>query len=200
VDRNDYKSKRDGQLKLTACVDLSEIDPLCFDKSYLVWPQDGDTVVAAHDLLASMLRQTGKALVGTTVLSTSTKLVAIRWSDTTDTLVAHVLIYDENVAWDNIGLVAHGLAQRPEPSEAEVELAGQLLGTLAGEVDLASVTDEYNDRLVAAVEAAAKGQPAPVVEDEPEAAPVVDLLAALKASVEAAAPAKPKRSRKKVAA
>jgi DNA end-binding protein Ku len=207
VDRADFKSKRDGQLKLTSFVDIGSIDPLYFEKSYVVWPQDeNDTVVAAHDLLARLLQKTGKALVGTTVLTTSTRVVAIRWSQATETLVAHVLTYDANVSWNDVGLVKTGLDQRPAPSEAELDLAEQLLGTLsdsdAGEV-IGDVTDEYNERLVAAIEAAAQGLPAPVVEDEPEAAPVIDLLAALQASVEAAAPAKTKakaKPRKKVAA
>jgi DNA end-binding protein Ku len=201
VDRSDFKSSRDGQLKLTGFVDIGSIDPLYFEKSYVVWPQDeNDTVVAAHDLLARLLQQTGKALVGTTVLTTSTRVVAIRWSQATETLVADVLTYDANVSWNDVGLVKTGLDQRPDPSEAELNMAEQLLGTLASDVDLSDVTDEYNERLVAAIEAAAQGLPAPVVADEPEAAPVVDLLAALQASVEAAAPKPKAKPRKKVAA
>jgi len=200
VDRSDFKSKRDGQLKLTGCVELSEIDPLYFEKSYVVWPQEGATVEAAHDLLAALLRDTGKALVGTTVLTTSTRVVAIRWSPATQTLVAHVLDYDANVRWNDVALVREGIASRPEAGQAELQVAETLLSTLSDTIDLADITDEYNERLAEGVAAAALGMPKPVIEDEPEAEPVVDLMAALQASVDAAKPKPKPKTRKKVAA
>jgi len=198
VERSEHAVARDGQVDLASTVDVAALDPLYFDKSYLLWPQDGGE--GAYDLLCEALRTSGKALIGQTVLSRSTRVLAIRWSDATGTLVVHSLAYDEAIAWSDVQLVRSATdARRDTVDEGQLALAQQLVSTLPEGVDLEAVADDYNESLRAAIEAAAMGLPAPEVAAAPAAAPVVDLMEALQASVAEAAP-KPKAKRKKAAA
>ena len=71
------------------------------------------------------------------------------------------------------------------PDEALVNMATEVFSSLKGEFDFSSVTDEYDERLRAAVEAAAEGRPIEKVA-EVAAKPTADLMDALKASVAAA--------------
>jgi DNA end-binding protein Ku len=192
VDRADHKAERDGQLQLTGKLEFVNLDPLYYEKAYLIWPQAG--AETAFDLIAEQLRESGKALMGESVIGSSTRVVAIRWSEATGTLVAHTIAYDEAISWNDVALVRAAMDdRRPGVDGAQLELAAQVIDGLSDELDLGEVVDTYNGNLAAAIEAAAEGLPAPVV---PAAAPVVesgDLMEALRASVAQATPkAKPK--------
>ena len=185
VDREQFKGERDGTLALTGLADVASFDPVYFEKTYLLWPQAGGE--AAHDLVAHALRASGKALVGQTVLSSSTRAIAIRWSDATSCLVAHVLSYDEAIAWADAQLVSDAIEGRPEPDAAQLGMAEQLLATLPeqdGDDAIDGVKDEYANGLRAAIAAAADGLPAPKVAPAAPVAEVGDLMEALKASIE----------------
>ena len=193
-DRKALESTRDGVLELRAFVDVADIDPLYVEKTHLLWPQDGQE--AGYDLLRDLLYGSGKAVVGTTVLSKSTKAIVIRVSN--GVLVAHVCTYDANVAWNDVALVNQREAK--ETPKAMLDAARTLFSSLDEQFDFATVEDEYELRLREAIEAQADGRVIAKVE-APEAAPVVDLMAALTASVAAAKEGdKPKARRKKVAA
>ena len=84
--------------------------------------------------------------------------------------------------------------------EPELQLARQIIDGLSGEFDPATLASDYRRDLKALLEAKLRGEDIAVPEPEPDKAPAVDLLAALKASVEAAksgsgdgGSAKPKR-------
>jgi DNA end-binding protein Ku len=194
IDRNEHKAGRDGILALEHAVDVATLDPALYERTHLLWPDAGGET--PFDLIAETLRASGKALIGKAVLSTSTKAIAIRWSELTGTLVAHVLTYDANLAWADIEAVRAAREERPEPSEAHLAMAEQLLETLGDEFDFAALEDDYAASLSAAIEAAAAGQPVAVPDKVEAPTQVVDLMDALKASVAAAQPKK----RKKVAA
>lgn len=191
---------RDSRLELKAFVDPATVNPVYLEKAYIVWPEKGQE--AGYDLLCSVLAQNGKALVGTTVISKSTKAVMLRFDG--DILIAHLCAYDQNMAWNDYGLVASGRASRPAPDKSLIDMAEQILRGLPDTFDFASVTDEYDARLRAAIETLASGGKVERVA-EVEQIPTSDLMEALKASVVAArekidAESKPKRTRKKAAA
>lgn len=180
-DKQSLKSERDGRLELKSFIDPDDVDPLYFEKTHIVWPDKGGE--DGYDLLCSALAETGKFLVGTAVLRDSTKVIVLRYGQ--GCLMAHVCTYDANLKWDDHKLVTMGSGSRPEPDKALVEMAVSLFSSLDGEFDWSSVSDEYDERLRAAVEAAAEGR---TIERAPEAPvqPTADLMAALKASVAAA--------------
>ncbi len=148
--------ERDGRLELTAVVDQNAIDPLYFEKPYVVWPQSGHE--QAFDLIASILRTSGKCVVGQTVMGKATRVIVLRWSEVAGTLVAHTCLYDERIAWADVQLVRSGAEQRPALPEALLAQGSMLLGSLdADGFDFGTVTDEY---AVALDEAIALPRPA----------------------------------------
>lgn len=197
ADKQSLKSERDGRLELKSFIDPDEVDPLYFEKTHIVWPDKGGE--SGYDLLCAALAETGKFLVGTAVLRDSTKVVVLRYAQ--GCLMAHVCTYDANLKWDDHKLVTMAHGERPRPDEAMVEMAINLFSTLDEDFDWSSVTDEYDARLRAAVEAAAEGRTIERPAEEP-VKPTADLMEALKASVAAAKAEsngkgeKPKRTRK----
>lgn len=191
--------ERDTRLELKALVDVGSVDPVYLEKSYLVWPDKGQE--QGYDLLCEALAESGKALLGTTVIRKSTKAVMLRYAD--GCLLAHVCAYDARMAWADHRLVVMGRSERPSPSPEMVEMARSIMSTLPESFDFGAVEDEYDARLRAAVEGLAQGKKVkrPVQEAE---LPAGDLMEALKASVAAAREkldeTPKKRTRKKAAA
>lgn len=189
------KSERDGRLELKAYVDPMDVDLLYFEKSYVMWPAKGQE--PSYDVLASVLENSGRYLVGTTVLDKSTKVMLLRFAQ--GCIFGHVLTYDANVRWNTHGLVVGAAGERPAADEALVNLAEQVFEGLDDTFDFGAVEDEYDQRLRAAIAARAKDEPIPI---QPTTEPIAatSLLDALKASVEAAKGSKPKAKPKPRAA
>ncbi len=200
VDTDTLGMEGDGRLELTAACDVAMIDPLYFDKPYVLWPTEGSE--QGYDLLAAVLRETGRAVIGTTVAAKATRVMVLRWSTLTDTLLVHSCVYDERIAWQDVATVREATAARDDLPAQAVDVASTLLASLEADgFDFAAVSDEYAVQLDEAIQAAAAGvkpkakKPA---EPQPQA---VDLMAALQASVQQAQDAKPKpRGKAKVAA
>jgi DNA end-binding protein Ku len=197
-DVQSLKSERDGRLELKAFVEPEGVDPLYFEKTLLVWPAAGQE--ASYDVLCEVLKQSDRYLVGTSVLTTATKVVVLRY--TQECLFAHVCNYDDVIRWNEQGLVTGAMGQRPAADDDLVKLATQVFETLDDTFDFASVKDEYDERLRAAIVAKAEGREI-VAETVEPLSPVVDLMAALKASIAdakaAKEPAKKKAPAKKAA-
>lgn len=196
VDAADLKLERDGRFEVEAALDAHTLDEYRVEKSYLIWPQDGFEREFA--LLVAALRESGKSLVGTSILSGSTRTLVLRWSDDLQVPVLHVCIYDEQVAWTDVDLVRSLLDAAPAAGEQEQQLAQLLVDSLPGSYAWGDVVDEYEVALTEAIAAAAEGKPLAVKPKTEAPAPTVDLMAALKASV--AAQSKPKPAAKKPAA
>ena len=180
--RMQLKSERDGRLELQAFVEPDTVDPLYFEKANLVWPDKGHE--QGYDVICETLAESGRYLVGTSVMRDSTKVVVLRYSQ--GCLLAHVCTYDTMLRWNEHPPRDNGAWRAGSPAEpALVEMAQQLFSTLTDQFDFSTVTDEYDVRMRAAIEAAAEGRP---IEKAPEVelTPTVDLMEALKASVAAA--------------
>lgn len=192
-DAQSIKAQRDGRLALSAFVEPDSVDPLFFEKDHIVWPDKGHET--SYDVLCAVLEQSGKYLIGTTLLD-STRAVVLRYAH--GCLFAHVCTYDSSVRWGNQRLVADAHKDRPAADPALVKMAMQVFDNLDDTFDLDAVTDDYDTRLRAAVEAAAEGKPVPKAPTI-EATPVADLMEALKATVAAAGGknGKPKSTRRK---
>lgn len=181
----DYEKR----LNLTAYVEAHEIDPALVSQSYVVWWAE-DAYAPAFVMLVRALEESRKYLVGTTQLGRTSRVVILRWSDDAGTVVAHTLTHDAYVRWQHAHAVRDAIASIEVPEE-HVEMALQVFETLADSFDLSTVEDTYNETLRTAIEAKARGTtPEPV--STQDSTPAVDLLAALKASVDA----KPKTKRK----
>jgi DNA end-binding protein Ku len=174
-------------------VSMDEIDPLYFRKAYYLLPQDG--AEKPYRLLVRALEETGRAAIAKVVIRNKQHLAAIR--PVNDALVLETMYYADEVRQPEE-------APKPQVRAPEVELAKTLIENLAAKWDPEKYHDRYRAELLDLLQKKAEGEPLPEPKAE-EGGDVVDLMEALRQSVEATkkqrAPAKAKTSaaRKKTA-
>jgi DNA end-binding protein Ku len=191
VDEDELRSVRAEQrrtIDITAFVDIGEIDPVHYDRSYYVKPQPG--AERPYALLLQAMRETGRAAVGSLVLSTREHLALVRPSG--DALVAELLFYPEDVRpKDEIEEQVRGTEVR----QREVDVATQLVENLSRPFDATEFENERKRKLLALIDRKVGGEEVAVAPEPPAAAPAPDLMAALEASLEQAK--KPKKPAKR---
>jgi DNA end-binding protein Ku len=160
-------------------VPLHEIDPVYFEKSYYLTPQrDAEK---PYVLLVRAMERAGRVAVARFVLRTKEHLAAIR--PTGDLLVLETLFFADEVVPGNE--VAPAIP-RANPSAREIDMAVQLVELLATPWDPSRHRDAYRERLLELIEGKTGTEAAALQDERAPAAPrVSDLLAALRASVEA---------------
>ena len=158
-------------------VDLAEIDPVYFEKSYYLVP-DG-RAEKPYALLVETMQRCGKVALGRFVLRTKQYLAALRARD--GVLVLSTMLYADEVV--DPGELSVPTADDTAPTERELNMAAQLVESLSAPFDPEKYHDDYREKVLALIEAKADGEiitaPAPAEEH----APVVDLMAALEASL-----------------
>jgi DNA end-binding protein Ku len=175
-------------------VSMDEIDPVFFRKAYYLLPQEG--AEKPYRLLVKALEETGRAAIAKVVIRNKQHLAAIR--PVNDTLVLETMYYADEVRQPEE-------APKPQVRAPEVEMAKTLIENLAAKWDPEKYHDRYRNELLELLQKKAEGEPLPEPKAE-EGGEVVDLMEALRQSVEATkrkrAPAKrkPAAGRKKVAA
>jgi DNA end-binding protein Ku len=154
-------------------VDLDEIDPIYFRKAYYLAPQDG--AEKPYTLLVRALAETGKVAIAKVVIRNKQHLAALRAVD--GVLVLETMYYADEVRQP---VDVDGKVQLRKP---EVEMAKSLVENLSDHFDPTKYDDTYRKELLDLLKAKAKGAKLPEPEEEPEGE-VVDLMAALRESVE----------------
>jgi DNA end-binding protein Ku len=184
--------KAQRTIDIHAFVREEEIDPVFFERSYFLTPQDGAEKVYA--LLARAMEETGLAAVATFVMRDRQHLACLR--------VRERAIQCERMHFADEIRPAKGIAPKGvRVSRDDLDLAVELVRRLEGDFEPEKFKDTYRDALLKIIRAKERGDTVEVVEAEPEAEEPVDLLAALRESVEAAGKArrgnaKRRRSRK----
>jgi DNA end-binding protein Ku len=158
-------------------VDLDEIDPMMFKKSYYLAPDE--TGAKAYSLLREAMSQDNKVGIAKVSFRDKEHLAALRFSG--DAFVLETMYWPDEIREADLGDVDLSTKVRGQ----EVEMARQLIENLTADWNPEEFTDEYREALVKIVEAKINGEEIEVVEAEPTAK-VVDLMEALKASVAAA--------------
>ncbi|HNJ98045.1 MAG TPA: Ku protein [Ilumatobacteraceae bacterium] len=167
-------------IDLQEFVDLDQIDPVYFDSQYIVAP---DKTPKPYLLLARAMEAAGKVAIGRFVMRGKQYVAALRAAD--GVLVMSTMVYaDEVVPTASIDELS--MLSDVEVSDKEVLMAEALVDSLSAEFEPAKYRDEYREQVLDLIERKAAGEefeaPAPAA-----AAPaVVDLMAALEASVKAA--------------
>jgi DNA end-binding protein Ku len=156
-------------------VSLAEIDPIYFRQAYYLVPQEGGE--KPYRLLVQALEETGRVGIAKVVIRNKQHLACLRpWEKV---LVLETMYYAEEVRRPEEE-VADGAEGRLR--KAEVEMAKSLVENLSTEFDPERYDDTYRSELLELIRSKAEGTPLP--EPREEEAPVVDLMQALRESVE----------------
>ncbi|MCY3881543.1 MAG: Ku protein [Chloroflexi bacterium] len=162
-------------IELTAFVEESEIDPVHYEKSYYLAPEDAGT--KPYSLLIRAMQAKGLIAIAKVAIRTKERLCALRARG--DQLILETLYYPDEIREPGESTAVD------EVSEEEMEMARALIEMLEQPFDPEQYKDQYREALMTIIEAKLEGQELAT----PEAAapqPAVDLMAALRASVEAA--------------
>jgi DNA end-binding protein Ku len=158
-------------------VDLDEIDPMLYKKSYYLVPDE--TGAKAYALLREAMTHDNKVGIAKVSFRDKEHLAALRFRD--ESFVLETMYWPDEIRAAEFGDVNVDLKVRDQ----ELEMARQLIEGLTADWNPDEFTDEYREALMKIVEAKINGEEIELVEVEPTAK-VVDLMEALKASVAAA--------------
>ncbi len=190
-------------IEISRFVPVDQVDPIYRDRTYYLVPGATPAQRRPYRLLLEAMRETGTGALGRFVRSGREALCLVRARG--DALVLETLYLAEDVYSDAEIIEAVETAEVKAP---ELALAHQIIESLDGAFEPSALTSSYRRDLRALLEAKLQGgELPPPSEPESPKAPAVDLLEALKASVEAAkagagdrAASKPRKSSAKSAA
>jgi len=171
------RSDTSRAIEITRFVELSEVDPVFFDRTYYLAPAAAEAAKRPYALLLAAMREADVAALGRFVLSGKEKLCLIRAKG--DALALETLFVAEDVRSQAEIDEAVGEAGVKPP---ELELARQIIASLQGEFDPGELRSDYRQDLRALLKAKLTGEEIAVPEPVAEA-PVVDLMEALRRSV-----------------
>jgi DNA end-binding protein Ku len=171
--------ERRRTIDLVAFVDLGEVDPVFYDRTYYLEPQEG--AHKPYALLVEAMKRTGKAALGKIVMSSREHVVLLRPAG--DALVAELLFYPEDV---RSKAEIDERVSEVEVTDQELTMATQLVESLARPFEPQEFENEHKRELLALIERKLSGEELPVPVEAPPAEPVPDLMAALKASIDQA--------------
>jgi DNA end-binding protein Ku len=174
--------KKTKSIEIEDFVALDEIDPIYFDHPYYLAPGAGGS--KPYRLLLEAMRETGRVAIANVVIRSKQQLVAVRAMDDNVLAMSTMVYPDEVIDASSIDELAG--VQDVEINSRELDIAKQLVDSLAGAFDAGKYRDTYREEVLALVERKAEGkeiavQPA-AEEDDGE---VPDLMSALKASLDA---------------
>ncbi|WP_284140174.1 Ku protein [Virgibacillus sp. LDC-1] len=180
------KEQTDKAVEIIDFVKLEEIDPIYFEKSYYLSPNEGGT--KAYGLLRTALKDSGKIGVAKMIIRAKEQLAVIRVYQ--NTLVAETIHYPDEVR--NV-LDVPNVPEEVETGKKELETAKMLIDQLTTEFNPENYKDEYRTAVLDLIENR-KGNAQTVVANEKAPTPnnVTDLMEALQASLEKAKKEKPK--------
>jgi DNA end-binding protein Ku len=185
------ESRSDGTIAIEEFVPIEKVDPIYFEKTSFLGPDKGGQ--KAYRLLQQALKDKGRVAIGRWSARGRQELVLLRAYGVG--LALHSLYYSDEVR--SIGDVEIDLSI--ELSDAELNLAGQLIDQLSSEAfDPRKYEDEYRRAVLAAIDRKVAGQEVVAGEPAEKREQIIDLVAALKKSLaeRGAAGDQPERVRK----
>ena len=173
LDKIDPPSAR--TMEILEFVKVDEIDPLYFDASYYVTPEDEGR--KAYQLLLDAMEESGYAAIAKLTMHQREHIVVVR--PRTKGMTLHTMFYTNEIR----EVAEYGkIDAASEPKPAEKKLAEQLIESLAAPFEPNKYKDNYMESMEKMIEAKRQGQEIAVAE-HPKLAPVIDLMEALKKSI-----------------
>jgi DNA end-binding protein Ku len=194
--------KKTRTIEIEDFVELAQIDPIYYEHPYYLAPGPGGA--KPYRLLLEAMQETGRVAIARVVIRSKEALVAVRPMG--DVLELATMLFADEI------LPPERIEDMPDPAEVkttkrELDIAKQLIDSLAGAFEPAKYHDTYREQVLALIERKAQGEEIAVQPPAEEvSAPAPDLMSALKASLEAVrghdagagdgAPSKAKRAAK----
>jgi DNA end-binding protein Ku len=173
--------KKTRTIDIEEFVELSDVDPIFYDHPYYLAPAAGGA--KPYRLLLDAMRDTGRVAIARVVIRSKEQLVAIRPMG--DVLAMSTMVFADEVI-DPATIDDIPGADDVEVRDREVDIAKQLVESLSSEFEPGKFRDTYRDEVLALIERKASGEEIAVQPARDEAAePVPDLMAALRASLDA---------------
>jgi len=173
-------------IEVTDFVALDEIDPLYYERTYWLVPA-GDAAVKAYHLLVAAMEEQQQVGIGTVVMRDKQHLAALRPLD--GALAMSTMVFaDEVVPRSDI----EGLPRRAKADPKALKMAVSIIDGLSTSWDPERYHDTYTEALRDRIAKKQSGKEVVEAEDKP-AGRVLDLMAALEASVDAAKGRRPAR-------
>jgi DNA end-binding protein Ku len=164
-------------------VDLDDVDPIYYQRTYWLGP-DGDAARAPYELLLAAMTERGRVAIGTVVMRNKAYLAAVRPLD--GALALSTMRFADEVI-DRAG-IPEVPAEVGEPDPKALGLAVQIVDSLSGGWEPEQYEDAYVAQLHEIIDAKAKGQTLAAEAGPDRNAKVLDLMEALRASLDATSP------------
>lgn len=179
-DELDALSETSKEIKILDFVDLKEIDPIYFQKTYYLAP--GETGSNAYSLLLEAMRQSGKIGIAKVSIRSKSSMAAIRVIE--DCIAMETIFYPDEIR--SITQVPN-LPENPAVNEKELTMAKMLIEQLSTPFEPEKYKDDYREKVLSLIEHKVAGEEFKVAPEAPKTN-VIDLMAALQASLEAVKP------------
>jgi DNA end-binding protein Ku len=182
-------------------VPLEQVDPIYFNKSYYLEPEGQGA--KPYALLRDALEESGQIALVKIALRQREQLATVRVRD--GVFVLETMLWPDEIRAAAFDFLDEDVEVRPQ----ELAMAKSLIEQMSGDFEPEEYTDAYREALQAVIEAKVEGREVVAAEEPEETGTVVDLMSALRASVEAAksgraeegpAPKKAKKAAKKTPA
>ncbi len=169
-DFDKLKSDEDKTIEIISFVNLKEIDPIYFEKSYYLKTKDKSK---AFSLFKSALQKQGKVAIAKTVLGNKSYYVILRFGH--HNIIMSTLFYEEEIRLDEE-------STEEKFTEKEMNLALKLIESMSGKFKPETYHDEYQDKIKDAIDKKVSGKKIPKVKGKKRES-VKDLMEALEKSI-----------------
>jgi DNA end-binding protein Ku len=159
-------------------VPLEAIDPIQYDRTYYVEPQK--PAVRPYVLLRDALQKSGQVAIAKVALRQRESLALLRVRE--EVVLLTTLLWPDEVRVPEFGF----LDERVEARKPELAMAASLIDSMTRDFDPDAYTDDYREALQKVIDAKVEGREVEKPAEPEEAPAAIDLMAALKASVERA--------------
>ncbi|WP_096272822.1 non-homologous end joining protein Ku [Paucisalibacillus globulus] len=184
------KEQEDKAVEIIDFVKLEDIDPIYFEKSYYLSPNEGGS--KAYGLLRAALEDTGKIGVAKMMIRSKEQLAVIRVYK--NTIVVETIHYPDEVRDVN---EVPNVPENVETAKKELDTAKMLIDQLTTEFEPEKYKDEYRTALLDLIEEKKNADQTTTAKDKAKPDNVTDLMEALQASLERAKKDKPKPTQPK---
>ncbi|MCT2538252.1 Ku protein [Aquibacillus koreensis] len=185
------EEQTDKAVEIVDFVELQEIDPIYFEKSYYLSPNEGGA--KAYSLLRKALQETGRIGIAKMIIRSKEQLACIRVYE--NTLVVETIHYPDEVR--NVKDVPN-VPEEAETPAKELDTAKMLIDQLTASFDPEKYQDAYRTSLLELIENKKNQDETTTAKDKPTATNVTNLMEALEASLDQAKGTKPAAKEKAV--